>query len=719
MTDSQVPVNFNLVRYSAIEGVHWFFDPAYPTTIQFLRQGRWEPWDVGYVSRHSDDPDIKRLASDAETDLILEPRPGYTPWPHSPADTLIDSQSNDNGGPSEPRSPTRSHPYTPTGHQPALQDLRYDPYSLPSAPRSTEEIWRRRKHRPPRVHIPAATSGHDSLPSPYPASSAHSLPPPRPVSEYTALNDRNVHPHPPSPSVPTRPGAADGSHPAPPTVHPASSTVNGPPGPPPPFDFTAPTAAHGHGHYPSLPEYNSAGGIPPPPPSTYAPPVVSDGRRPPPVPASTDCTVTTTATGHGPTRAPPAHEPIPGPVIYATEPNAAPPTRPPPRHEPVEYHDRAGFNYPGSPKPSSSVPGSPNAIKLAVRSERTAKILLSLDGDGIRGLSSVLLVESLINAICTKMNRPLACHEIFDLIGGVSTTGLLAIMLGRLRMKVHKAREKYLEIMKAVFCEKWNFFASLDPHGLVPSASGPPLEESVKGLVVSECGGLDEPFFDGREDSANTMVITSKVDIGFNQPAIVRSYQSRRVAGPEIEQELAVWQAIMATLAAPRYVAPQDALTRRAVIEPGLVDYGTAKNNPVRDLYFECRKLYSYTNDTMIIVSIGTGGGRHNPDELKEMAMSVRDRTLDAKMMEEKFEKDNRRLMEEGWIKYFRFNVPNLDHVPLEENLAVDAIMEKTHQYLAGPEVGRRFYAAVDAIVAILSGEKGGWPYTGGSRQVG
>lgn len=250
-------------------------------------------------------------------------------------------------------------------------------------------------------------------------------------------------------------------------------------------------------------------------------------------------------------------------------------------------------------------------------------------------------------------------------------------------------------------------------------------------------GALDEPFFDGREDSTNTcvrfklcvagftntfqcrMVITSKVDIGFNQPAIVRSYPSRRVAGPEIEQELAIWQAIMATLASPRYLAPQEGLTRRAVIEPGLVDYGTAKNNPVRDLYFECRKLYSYTNDTMIIVSIGTGGGRHKPDELKEMAMSVRDRTLDAKTMEEKFEKDNRRLMEEGWMKYFRFNVPNLDNVPLEENLAVDMIMEKTHQYLAGPEVGRRFYAAVDAIVAILSGEEGGWPYTGGSRQTG
>jgi hypothetical protein len=37
------------VRYSPVENTHFFYDEAYPSSIQFLLSGRWEPWDVGYV----------------------------------------------------------------------------------------------------------------------------------------------------------------------------------------------------------------------------------------------------------------------------------------------------------------------------------------------------------------------------------------------------------------------------------------------------------------------------------------------------------------------------------------------------------------------------------------------------------------------------------------------------------------------------------------------
>ena len=42
-------VDFSCVRYSPVEGTHYFHDPAYPSSIQFLLSGRWEPWDVSYV----------------------------------------------------------------------------------------------------------------------------------------------------------------------------------------------------------------------------------------------------------------------------------------------------------------------------------------------------------------------------------------------------------------------------------------------------------------------------------------------------------------------------------------------------------------------------------------------------------------------------------------------------------------------------------------------
>ena len=47
--------------------------------------------------------------------------------------------------------------------------------------------------------------------------------------------------------------------------------------------------------------------------------------------------------------------------------------------------------------------------------------LLSLDGGGVRGLSSLLILEYLMNSIDRK-NPPRPC-DFFDLIGGTSTGG--------------------------------------------------------------------------------------------------------------------------------------------------------------------------------------------------------------------------------------------------------------------------------------------------------
>lgn len=67
--------------------------------------------------------------------------------------------------------------------------------------------------------------------------------------------------------------------------------------------------------------------------------------------------------------------------------------------------------------------------------------LLSLDGGGVRGLSSLLILREIMEEIQRQSGAeetPLPCHY-FDLIGGTSTGGLIAIMLGRLRM-VHARR---------------------------------------------------------------------------------------------------------------------------------------------------------------------------------------------------------------------------------------------------------------------------------------
>jgi patatin-like phospholipase/acyl hydrolase len=69
--------------------------------------------------------------------------------------------------------------------------------------------------------------------------------------------------------------------------------------------------------------------------------------------------------------------------------------------------------------------------------EKCARVL-TLDGGGVRGLSSLLILREIMENIgqekgLPETETPKPC-EYFDLIGGTSTGGLIAIMLGLLGM---------------------------------------------------------------------------------------------------------------------------------------------------------------------------------------------------------------------------------------------------------------------------------------------
>jgi calcium-independent phospholipase A2-gamma len=134
---------------------------------------------------------------------------------------------------------------------------------------------------------------------------------------------------------------------------------------------------------------------------------------------------------------------------------------------------------------------------------RETKILLSIDGDGVRGLSALLLIESLVNAICVKVGQRLDSHQIFDLTGGSSLGGVIAIMLCRLRMQAHRAREAYKQIAKQVYLNKRDYFISLDPHAQTSNVDGKELEREVKAVIQQELGNPDELLLDGRPDSGD------------------------------------------------------------------------------------------------------------------------------------------------------------------------------------------------------------------------
>ncbi|KKF92490.1 Vegetative incompatibility protein HET-E-1 [Ceratocystis platani] len=89
--------------------------------------------------------------------------------------------------------------------------------------------------------------------------------------------------------------------------------------------------------------------------------------------------------------------------------------------------------------------------------------LLSLDGGGVYGLSSLLILENIMECIqksegLSEVPRP--CDR-FDLIGGTGTGGIIAIMLGRLKMSIDQSIKEYKRLASEIFaperthCKVW------------------------------------------------------------------------------------------------------------------------------------------------------------------------------------------------------------------------------------------------------------------------
>ena len=78
--------------------------------------------------------------------------------------------------------------------------------------------------------------------------------------------------------------------------------------------------------------------------------------------------------------------------------------------------------------------------------------LLSLDGGGYRGLALLYQLRQVMRNIPSiDPSEKLYPHLYFDLIGGTSTGGLIALMLGRLGMDIQTAIEKYQELGPSIF----------------------------------------------------------------------------------------------------------------------------------------------------------------------------------------------------------------------------------------------------------------------------
>lgn len=322
----------------------------------------------------------------------------------------------------------------------------------------------------------------------------------------------------------------------------------------------------------------------------------------------------------------------------------------------IEANSDAGDSITYS-EPRTIAPLLPSTSRRRVR-------ILSLDGGGIRGYSSLVILGELMHQVYVHENNgkppaspadvPRPC-DYFDLIGGNGTGGLLALMLGRMRMDVESCKSYYVSLTRFVFITdktllgmpygKTLFKASrleeairhcvrestrFDSKKIVPH-SPPPAEPDSPGTsahkrtdswrrrrasgrsdsVMSEergrtgwghrqIGNPEAPLLDNREGACKTFV-TAMME-GSRKgtpPVLLRSYPSP--AESTHSYRTAIWQAGRATC------ATASAFKSITIDQTTFLDEGAGLYNPAFQVLDEAH-IHEFPDcDIGLFVSVGTG----------------------------------------------------------------------------------------------------------------
>ncbi|KAF7512509.1 hypothetical protein GJ744_001444 [Endocarpon pusillum] len=309
--------------------------------------------------------------------------------------------------------------------------------------------------------------------------------------------------------------------------------------------------------------------------------------------------------------------------------------------------------------------------------------LLSLDGGVIRGLSSLHILRELMKKI--EPNRHLKPCEYFDMIGGTSTGGLMAIMLGRLRMDIDECINAYMELCNRIFTKKKTL---LNIKGKIQGRFDTKvLEEGIKKIVRDKTGSEDTLLRDDPNAPCKTFVCATRRDATATMQ--FTSYKSH--SDSDLLKTTKIWEAARATSAAPSFFDP----IKIGRFGEEFGDGGTGANNPVRILWNQAQYCLGQgglvERNLRYLVSIGTSIPSLEPfgDHLMEVAKTLRAIATETEMTAKSFREEYAELAKQN--RYFRFNVSRgLEKILLEDATKTAAIVAATREYVGNVEVAER-----------------------------
>lgn len=214
------------------------------------------------------------------------------------------------------------------------------------------------------------------------------------------------------------------------------------------------------------------------------------------------------------------------------------------------------------------------------------KKILSIDGGGIRGIIPALVLRAI------EQTTGMRTADLFDLIAGTSTGGILALALavpgddGRPFYAAGELVGLYEDHGREIFARSpWKRVTSIG--GLADEIYS---HENLMILLAQYMRGA-------RLTEACTKVLVTAYDTVERRPFFFKSWRDDYFVG------IMMSEAARATSAAPTYFEPhQVAFVERLAT---LVDGGVYINNPALSAYAEARRLWG--DEDLLVVSLGTG----------------------------------------------------------------------------------------------------------------
>ncbi|KAF2269546.1 phospholipase [Lojkania enalia] len=327
--------------------------------------------------------------------------------------------------------------------------------------------------------------------------------------------------------------------------------------------------------------------------------------------------------------------------------------------------------------------------------------LLSLDGGGVRGLSILYILRAIMARLNVERQEanlpPVRPCEVFDLIGGTSTGGLIAIMLGRLEMDVEECIDTYSGLSQKIFSQKQNRFGFGWKGDLKGRFSAENLEEAISKVVSDKGFNNSDPLDNGKPPGCRVMVCACARET--QGTTRLRSYNLPGKPAPKVPPSIV--GAARATSAATRFFDPVTIGNRT------YVDGALSANNPIDEVEDEAASIWCPTTRDLkphvkCFISIGTGNpGKHSIQDhsaLKFLSETLVQMVTETEKTANKFASRWREQIEKK--VYFRFNVQQgLQDVSLEAYSKEGIIEATTEEYLEESEVALRLGHCVQGLI--------------------